>query len=366
MQATLPFVQHAEAALDWVRCSIAATGGKGSAHSYSPIFGWAKAYPETTGYLIETLFDYGEIRLAFDCARWLCSLQLPTGAFPGLLVGHTRPSVFNTAQILFGLARALDECRKLPENAADRVGERDLQIALENALAWLLRIQEPDGAWRTAAYVPGFTPTYYTRAVWGVLRAAQTLEQQAESDARVYLPLPGLRLNMHRALDFYATRFLPNGAISDWGFRPGEPAFTHTIAYALEGFFECARLLERPDVMQKTCQTADQLLVLRRSKGKTAGAYDTRWAGNFSFICLPGHAQLAALFFRMGKALGRVDYLDAAAVFLSETLVCQKLAGNAGSRGALPGSAPFWGKYQRFRYPNWGVKFLLDAIKQRV
>ena len=101
-----------DAALAWLRRSIEVTGGQGSSHSWSPLFGWAKAYPETTGYLIETLLDYVVLKdddslreLAFQCANWLVSIQLPNGSFPGLLAGNKEPSVFNTAQILFGLAR---------------------------------------------------------------------------------------------------------------------------------------------------------------------------------------------------------------------------------------------------------------------
>jgi hypothetical protein len=31
--------------------------------------------------------------------------------------------------------------------------------------------------------------------------------------------------------------------------------------------------------------------------------------------------------------------------------------------GALAGSAPLWGDYMRFRYPNWAPKFFLDAMR---
>lgn len=157
-----------EACLQWLRRSIQVTGRNGSAHSYSCVWGWRKAYPETTGYIIETLFDYAAWRqdislrlLAFDCLDWLLSQQLPSGAFPALFAGSGKPSVFNTSQILFGLARGVEE-------AADG---KPYRLALEKAVHWLISILETDGSWRQASYIADFTPSYYTRSVWGILRA---------------------------------------------------------------------------------------------------------------------------------------------------------------------------------------------------
>jgi hypothetical protein len=31
-------------------------------------------------------------------------------------------------------------------------------------------------------------------------------------------------------------------------------------------------------------------------------------------------------------------------------------------RGALAGSAPIWGAYSRFEFPNWAAKFFADAL----
>ncbi|MEQ1744699.1 MAG: hypothetical protein ABMA02_04690 [Saprospiraceae bacterium] len=80
--------------MGWLRRSIKATGGNGSAHSYSPVFGWARAYPETTGYLIPTLLHCADFLqddalrvLANQCQDWLLSIQLPGGAWAGGLAG---------------------------------------------------------------------------------------------------------------------------------------------------------------------------------------------------------------------------------------------------------------------------------------
>lgn len=35
---------------------------------------------------------------------------------------------------------------------------------------------------------------------------------------------------------------------------------------------------------------------------------------------------------------------------------------NDGIRGGISGSAPLWGSYIRFGYPNWAAKFFIDAM----
>jgi hypothetical protein len=320
------------AALDWIRRSIAATGGRGSAHSYHLLLGWRKAYPETTGYLIPTLLDLAERRqdpslsqLAFSCADWLCTVQLDNGAFPGGTTGQTRPSVFNTAQILSGLTRA---------------GYREPAL---RARQWLLDVLEPDGSWRQAAYIPGFTPAYYTRAVWPVLQSLEQWPDAGATDA------------MRKALAHYAGRFLPDGTVRDWSFHPGQPAFTHTIAYTLEGFLESAILLGEQEILGKTRYSAAALQAVRQRTGKWAGRYGPGWQGDYSFLCLCGQVQLALLYARLG-------YTEVSRELLASVLPFQPLSGRDGIRGGLPGSAPVWGAYMRFSYPNWGVKFLLDIL----
>ena len=339
---------RADAALAWIRRSIEVTGGKGSAHSYSPLWGWAGAYPETTGYLLPTLLRYAEIRqdaslrtLAGTCQKWLISKQLPSGAFPGGLAGNVAPSAFNTAMILFGLRNPVEKTLAELEN---------IRRSLERAVFWLLGLLEPDGAWRQAAYVPGFVPSYYSYAVWAVLEVNQT---------ETWPEIPG---NMRRALHFYAQRFQPDGTVSDWGLRPGPVAFTHTIAYTLQGFWESALLLDEKEILEKTLYAADRILQEHHRHGRLAGRYGPNWRGDYSFSCPTGNAQLSILFSRIGETTGEQTFKTAAKLFLGEAACFQKLGSNRNTFGALPGSAPFWGPYLRWRYPNWGAKFFLDAV----
>ncbi len=340
--------RHTDAGLGWVRKSIAATGSPGSSHSYSPIFGWAKAYPETTGYLAETLLVYARLQrddtlrdLAFDCLDWLCTLQLSSGAFPGLLVGNTTPSVFNTGQILFGLASGID---------AQGLHTATYRSALERAVTWLLEVLETDGSWQTAAFVPGFVPSYYTRAIQGVLRANTILQS------------PEIATKMVRALDFYAQRFRPNFAVSDWGFQLGRPAFTHTIAYTLEGFLESGWHLHKPQIVERASQAMQVLQSDYAQRGRLAGRYDAAWQGDYSFECPTGLAQFSCIAGRLGEITGDPVLQRFSTDLLTRVLTFQKFSHNKNVHGALPGSVPCWKNYLPLRYPNWGVKFLLDAL----
>ncbi len=353
MFSTGEWNRSVQAALDWIAQSIRVTGARGSSHSFSVLTGWAAAYPETTGYLLETLYDYADIfpernlrGLAESQADWLLTTQLPNGAFPaGKTDAPQKPSVFNATQILIGLSR---HCIEQPEADVQRY-----RAAMQRTVDWLTSIQESDGAWRSAAYVNGFVPAYYTRAVWGVL-AANSLLRDENLDAA-----------MHKALDYYSRLFLPNGAVRHWGFYPGKPAFTHTIAYTLEGFWESARLLDRPELSAKVIYAANRLLVVWQKKGRLAGRYDENWRGDYSFRCATGHAQLSVFYDKLFCATDRIKYKEASEGMLAEIMKSQHLKAPSGLRGALPGSAPVWGKYLRFRYPNWATKFFLDAMFRR-
>jgi hypothetical protein len=225
---------HAAAALSWVRRSIEVTGGCGSAHSYSPLLGWAKAYPETTGYLIPTLLRYADLlhdeslyALALQCRNWLLGIQLPSGAWAGGLAGETRPSVFNTAMILRGISPS-------EKSAGD-------------AVAWLLAGLSPDGAWRKDAYVPGFVPGYYTYAVWSVLEVGAAQNR------------PGLQEKMRVALHFYAGRFQPDGTVLDWGLKPAVGRSPTRLATRCRDFWKAHGCSEnkiswkKPSTRPKAC-----------------------------------------------------------------------------------------------------------------
>ena len=341
-------------AAGWLERSVAATGGMGSSHSFSPFWGWAGAYPETSGYLVETFFALADTlglsqfrTCAFTTADWLLEQQMADGAFPGLLAGSGRPSAFNTAQILFGLLRAADAARESAPAA------RYLRSA-ECALRWLKGQFEPDHSWRRHTYVRGYSPTYHVRALWPMVEAAQRFgDTQALEMAR-------------KALALYLTRAQPDGYPLHSGFRPAQAPFTHTLAYAAEGFWHCGVLLSELRAQEAAVRILDALRRCAERDGRLAGRYGPGWLPNLRFACPTGEAQLSLMWRRVGLALGREDFLRLADASLGRCIAWQHTGRIPGMRGALPGSVPVWGAYLRFRYPNWGVKFLTDALLERL
>src|SRR6266481_7767593 len=150
--ATISTTDALRSVVHWILDAQRPDGG--IAAYYSLLTGYSESYPEVTGYIIPTLYDFGRLtgnpaarHAAFLATDWLLSLQMTSGAFPGGLhrsdSGPDRdaqPSVFNTGQILQGLVRACVETQ---------AGARKAKI-LKCAVAagdWLAAIQHADGLW---------------------------------------------------------------------------------------------------------------------------------------------------------------------------------------------------------------------------
>lgn len=344
-------IERAGHALDWLIKAYQATGQRGFAHSYSrlyhPLNGWHKAYPETTGYIIETLLDYDPLfpqkklkDIAIQASFWLTEIQLPDGSFNSGVVGGTRPSVFNTGMILFGLVRAYKAC-----------GDTTLLTSIRKALDWLKNQLGEDGSWQAAAYVDGYIPVYYTRAVWGALEASRVLKTEMD------------KLVWTKALDYYAGMKNANSTFQNLGFFPGKPAYTHTIAYTIRGFIESGLLLGDERYVDLAEETLDKMILIIGKKGKMAGSYDQQWKGDYSYKCITGQAQISICLNRLAEIRNRQDYRQMAEFLMVDVKKRQRInVADANIKGALPGSSPVWGPYMRFRYPNWAAKFFLDAL----
>ncbi len=321
---------------------------RGSSHSYSLVWGWSRAYPETTGYLIPTLLAWGDWRqdercleLARQWAEWLVGLQQREGFWAGGVVGGQQPSVFNTAMIVDGLS-ALAE--RMP----------DAHFAAESAyrgLAWLLVASDADGAWRQGLYVPGFTPAYYAYAVAAALRSIERLHQWRKGEEL-----------LRRATAYYARHLDADGTLVQAGFHPGPWAFTHTIAYALQGLWEAALYFEEVSLQQRVLRACCRWQMVMQERGRVGGRYRQGWKGDYSFTCPLGNAQLSVLFRKVGSHAGAIALERWADWLLHQAVEHQYWGTDPNRRGALPGSVPLWGPYLRWRYPNWGAKFLLDAL----
>lgn len=340
--------------LNWLVKSFEATDSKGSAHNYSHWLnegnGWSKAYPETTGYIIETLLRYDPLfpqlslkTLASQQAFWLLEQQLPSGAFTSGKIGSSSPSIFNSGQILFGL---MDGWRL----TSDPVFE----TAVTRCVNWLLDELDDNykwskHGWLNLAFSQNYNPTYYTRVIWPILEAADLFNQ------------PQWTNWIYPCFEYYSNLQNDNLTYKNWSFHPNSKAYTHTIAYTLRGILESAVLLKDEQQIKNIKFTALRFIEIYNKHGQLAGSYDEDWKGDYSYICVTGHAQLSIFFSQLYQHTKVSDY-HKMAISLFEDIKYSPKQGLFGSvKGGVPGSIPIYAKYNALRFPNWAAKFYLDA-----
>ena len=344
-------LDHLRRAIDWLGLAQDVRNDKPDAGGVSAGWGfergWLPSYPETSGYIIETFIAASHVLDRPDLAAranriidWELSLQGIDGAFPGHFgEAGSHPVIFNTGQIMAGmLAGSLQLGRPECLEAAVRAGH------------WMARQQDPDGCWRKFEHnsVPH---TYNTRATWALLATAL-----ASADA--VLEAAGVR-----NLDWALTQQRESGWFANNAFLTGRNPFTHTIAYAIRGFLECGVLLGREDYLNAALKAATALARVQRADGWLAGTYDERWTPTAAYCCLTGVAQMSIDWQRLAQETGRDDLLDNARRALAFVKRYQHLDdANPTVRGAIAGSAPIWGAYERFLFPNWAAKFFADAV----
>jgi hypothetical protein len=326
----------------------------GIAAYYSLLTGYAESYPEVTGYIIPTLYDFARATRGEDAivaaeraTRWLLSLQMLTGAFPGglnrgsrggLQSSETRPSVFNTGQILQGLVRAHIETNR-PEILQSAVAAGD----------WLVKMQHADGSWSGPAAYQNAAHTYYSMVAWAL---AELSERAAD---RQYA------LAAERNLDWVLSHFKPNGWIDGINLR-GHPNYLHFIAYVLQGALECAILRRRSDAIDAVAKSAWVLLRKFETSKYLPGAYEPDFKNGQHFTCLTGNAQMSCVWLRLFEVTDDLRYMNAALKMNEMLKQLIPARGRRGMAGGVSGSYPIWGRYQPLRYISWGNKFFADAL----
>ncbi len=334
-------------ALLWLARSERKTGG--SAAFAAPLLGWSKAYPETTGYICSTLVEAvnrlqttAPMELAQRFGHWLVSIQEPDGCWRGgkyPYATNAGPSVFNTGQILFGLVALARVDAAGPWNAA-----------AAKAATWLANGVSADGEWAGGHY-RGHQPAYYTHVAWPMLEYWAVTDEER------------VRTAAERVLARTAKALQPNGAIEGWSFTPNEPAFTHTIAYTLQGFLESARLTGASEWRDVALPGLERLRrAAELAHGRLPGAFSADWQANKTYECVTGSAQISSCFLLAFNADSDIRWVNAAAKLVDRVINAQADIWSLAPSGGIPGSSPLHGDYMRFRYPNWAAKFGIDAV----
>jgi len=352
---------HLDAVLGWLERAHDATGRRGVARSFGlrrhrryGVTGWTAAYPETTGYIIPTMYEAAR-RLArpelatraTEMAAWEADLQMESGAVRGGTVeDEPSPAAFNTGQVLFGWIAAFEETR-----------ERRFLDCAARAAQWLVGSQDPDGAWRRGASrfaAPG-GHVYNARAAWGLARFGRVAGDGAAGTAA------------RRAAEFALANQAANGWFADNCLTDPARPLTHTIAYATQGVLEIGLLLGELRFVEAARRAARSCAAALRADGFLAGRLDRDWRAAVDWSCVTGEAQMALVWERLAALDGDAAWREAADRALRHALSVQDLAsGEPGIRGGVPGSFPIWGGYGGYEYLNWAAKFLADLLLGRI
>lgn len=342
---------HLREAINWlcraqdVRTRKPDAGGVAAGWSFED--GWLPGYPETTGYIIETFIAAAEylgrpelVERAHRMIDWELSMQAADGAFPGHFgEAGSHPVIFNQGQIMHGLVAGYAMLKR-----------QDCLEAGVRAGHWLVAQQDADGCYRKFEH-NGVPHVYNTRAIWALAAMGGEANEPRFLEAA------------RRNLEWALTQQTPSGWFATNAFVPGRAPFTHTIAYAIRGFIEVAVLLGEERYLQAAEKAARGLMAKQRSDGWLAGTYDDGWTPTASYACVTGIAQMALCWLRLAQVGGDKAYRDAAWRAIAYVKRTQRLEDSDHVvRGAVPGSAPIWGAYSRFEFPNWAAKFFADAL----
>jgi hypothetical protein len=333
-------------AMSWLLRAQKTTGNNGVSEGFHMYHGWLPAYPETTGYIIETFCNYAEMtednsykESAILMADWLLTIQNGDGSIPDSY--FRKKMVFDTGQALFGFVKIYEE-----------TGNIKYKKAAIKAADWIISQQEQDGSWvKYAAH--NIPHVYYSRVAWSLLR----VHQITSSDRYVESCVNNIEWCLGKQFD--------NGWFGNASFNMSNHhrPYTHTIAYTIRGMLESGIYLKEKRYVSAAQKALDNLSSTISSSGFVPGTLDKDWNGDIRFSCLTGNVQLSISFIMLAKLMNSEEYYRIGEIINGYVKSKQNIqTNNLNIRGAIAGSYPIWGNYIHFTYPNWATKFFVDAL----
>jgi uncharacterized protein YyaL (SSP411 family) len=340
-----------EKAVQWLVRAQDISSDDGFASHYHLDDGWYSSYPEVTGYIIPTLFDYARktqrddlINRGLKAADWLLSIQMDSGAFQGRLIADktVTPVIFNTGMVIFGLVDAFLESMNYTykKSAID-------------AANWLLQSKDSDGVWRKNLTLSGTGEThiYHTRVSWGLLRVFDITQDERYVQA----------VNKH--INWALANQEPNGWFtkSDLKKENYHRPLIHFLIYTIRGVLECGIHQNNSKWIEAATNAAAGFLQSQVRHNMVYARYDNQWTPTVNWKCLTGIAQISIVYMRIFRLTNDIKWIEAADQNL-DYLVGLQGNGEGGINGALTGSEPVDEAYMPNCYLSWATKFHLDAM----
>ncbi|MDD5638835.1 MAG: methyltransferase domain-containing protein [Candidatus Pacebacteria bacterium] len=263
------------------------------------------AYPEVSGYFIPTLYQWGEKKLAKALAQWLISQQNKDGSFSA---PDGIPYTFDTGQVIRGFLTVINDMPQVKQ-------------PLIKACDWLIKQIDSNGKINTPS-LKMWNNIADDRIHLYVL--SQLVEAGKKLNKKKYIQ------SAYRALEYYKKRedLLEFNTLS------------HFYGYILEALYD----LEEYDLVNKALKNTAKI---QRKNGGIFAYPDSSW------VCIPGTAQLAIVFYKAGM----IKNGNKALRFLEKV---------QNSSGGFYGSIGLGADYFPFEEISWAVKFYLDACYWRI
>ncbi|MEK6869698.1 MAG: prenyltransferase/squalene oxidase repeat-containing protein, partial [Nanoarchaeota archaeon] len=337
---------HIKAAVNWLLNAQKANSDGGVSAMYSLYEGWHSSYPETTGYIIPTMFNYYHKakdekvkESTITMSNWELTKQLKEGAFPGgEKNGKELPIVFNTGQVIFGMVRAYQETK-----------DEKYRNAAIKAANWLVKIQNRNGCWDKYDYL-NLVHTYNTRTALALLRAHEITKNGRYKKAAI------------KNIEWALRQQQENGWFKYNAFHEKQEPLLHTIAYSIQGILEAGIYLKNKRYINAAKRAADALLKKHRKDGSLPGSFDENWNSSVSWSCLTGNSQTSIIWLRLYYLNKEKTYFDAAKKTNRYMKSTQDMkSSNKDINGGIKGAFPIYGWYAPFCYPNWAAKFFIDS-----
>lgn len=352
---------HLVNTMEWLMRAYENGRGGVSSH-YSLISGkWQNPFPETTGYIIPTFYEYAAhsgddryFKVAENLAYWLLHVQLPDGScMQGLFDTkriERRPIVFNTGQNIFGFLHAFK-----------KTGKEEFLKAAIKAGDFLINNIDGNGIWYTCLH-HNIPHTYNSRTAWALLE----LHQVVSNDDYREIALSNL--------NWIVSQQTENGWFKHANFKPDELPNTHGIAYTIRGLLESYLITQDPKYLNSALKTANVFVELFQERKFLYTFWDESWRNKAKYFkrmtgkysCLTGNIQLAIVWMKLYEITSDTFYLDSAFKMIDfiKTLQNIKTRKN-GIKGGIKGAFPVYGSYSFLKYPNWAAKFFADALMMK-
>jgi hypothetical protein len=340
--------EHLTAAARWLERSIDVCGGRASSKGLHFLKGWMAPYPETSGYIIPTLFMLGRELgrasayqgRALRIGEWLKSIQQPGGGFLAREIGAGAGlDVFDTGMILLGFNALLHE-----------TGAADVQGAAQSAAEFLVGSMDEEGCFvRHLSH--GILHAYNVRSAWALAGYAQL--SGADRFRQAALVNAAWTVAQQNEAGLYENN----------SFKPGWPANTHGLAYVMQGLLQIHDLTGSRACVESVVAAADTVRSLHHRHGWIPAELGPGGEYLSHHVCLTGYAQLAIVLYRLFQ-LGRGEAYRVTADQLLATVARTQYLQDSSKPyyGAIAGSYPIYGRYAPLQYPNWATKFFIDAL----